>query len=239
MAAPARVAIYYAPRSDDPLFIAGATWLGRDPESNAPTAQPDLSDSRESWDGREARDLVEVTAEPRLYGFHATLKPPMRVAEGRRWVDVVDAARELADRTAAFDLPRLSVQDLHGFLALRETAPCAALQALADACVEQLDAFRAPASDAELARRRRANLSAEQDAMLTRWGYPYVFNTWFFHMTLTRRLTAVEKARLQPAAEAYFARALGVARRVADICLFTQAAPDAPFVIAERLPLRR
>jgi len=226
MALLARVAVYYAPRPDDPLFAAGATWLGRDPESDAPAPQPDIP------------DIAEVTAEPRLYGFHATLKPPMRLAEGRQWFDVLEAARKLADRTAAFDLPRLAVRDPYGFLALRETIPCPPLQALADACVEHIDPFRAPSSEAELARRRRANLSAEQDAMLTRWGYPYVFTTWFFHMTLTRRLTAVEKARFQPAAEAYFARALGVPRRVNDLCLFSQAAPDAPFVIAERLPLR-
>jgi putative phosphonate metabolism protein len=226
MAGVARVGVYYAPRPDDPLFAAGASWLGRDPESDAPTPQPDL-------DG-----IDEVTAEPRLYGFHATLKPPMHLAEGRQWFDLLTAARTLADRMTAFDLPRLAVQDLHGFLALRETMPCAPLQALADACVEHLDPFRAPASDAELARRRRANLTAEQDAMLVRWGYPYVFNTWFFHMTLTRRLTAAEKARYQPEAETYFARALSLPRRVDDICLFTQAAPDAPFVIAERLKLR-
>jgi len=226
MQALARVAVYYAPRPDDPLFAAGATWLGRDPESDAPAPQPDLP------------DIAEVTAEPRLYGFHATLKPPMRLAKGRQCFDMVEAARALADRTAAFDLPRLAVSDPHGFLALRETIPCPPLQALADACVEHLDPFRAPPTEAELARRRRASLSAEQDAMLTRWGYPYVFTTWFFHMTLTRRLTAEEKARFQPAAEAYFARALSVLRRVADICLFTQAAPSEPFIIAERLPLR-
>jgi hypothetical protein len=104
--------------------------------------------------------------------------------------------------------------------------------------VEQLDSFRAPPSEAELARRRCAGLSPEQDAMLTRWGYPYVFASWFFHMTLTRRLAADEKARFQPEAEAYFAHALRASRRVTDICLFTQTAPDAPFVIAERLELR-
>ena len=162
----------------------------------------------------------------------------MRLAEGRQWFDVVLAARALADRTAAFDLPRLSVQDVHGFLALREAISRAPLQALADACVEHIDPFRAPSSDAELARRRRARLSVEQDAMLTRWGYPYVFITWFFHMTLTRRLTAEEKVRFQPKAEAYFARATSVPRRVSDICLFTQTSPGEPFVIAERFPLR-
>jgi hypothetical protein len=74
--------------------------------------------------------------------------------------------------------------------------------------------------------------------MLVRWGYPYVFRTWFFHMTLTRRLSDVEKAAVLPAAEAWFAPALAVDRRVEDICLFTQSSPDAAFTLAERIRLR-
>ena len=222
----ARVGIYYAPQADDPLFAVGASWLGRDPESGAPALQPEIP------------DIEAITAEPRVYGFHATLKPPMRLAAGRQWFDVVQAARTLADRIAPFALPRLAVNDLHGFLALRETAPCPPLQALADACVEHLDPLREPADEAELARRRKSSLTPEQDAMLVRWGYPYVFSTWFFHMTLTRRLTVAEKARFQPQAEAYFAHAVEIPRQVADICLFTQSAPGEAFVIAERIPLR-
>lgn len=221
-----RVAVYYAPQTDDPLFAEAATWLGRDPESNAPAPQPDLP------------DIAAITAEPRLYGFHATLKPPMRLAEGRQWFDVLEAATGLADRTAPFALPTLAVSDVFGFLALRETAPCPALQALADDCVAQLDPYRAPPSETELARRRRAGLTPQQDAMLVRWGYPYVFETWFFHMTLTRRLTPEEKAVYQPAAEQYLARAIALPRQVSDICLFVQSAPGEPFVIAERLTLR-
>jgi len=151
---------------------------------------------------------------------------------------VLEAATELADRIAPFDVPPLSVQDLFGFLALRETVPCPALQALADACVERLDPLRAPSSAAELARRRRANLTARQDANLVRWGYPYVFETWFFHMTLTRRLTPDEKRVYQPAAEAYFAGAIAMKRRVADICLFVQPGPGENFIIEQRLTLR-
>ncbi|MDR3537402.1 MAG: DUF1045 domain-containing protein [Acetobacteraceae bacterium] len=221
-----RVAVYFAPRPTDPLFAAGATWLGRDPEADAPAPQPDLP------------GIAEVAAEPRLYGFHATLKPPMRLAEGRQWFDVVQAARALAGRIAPFTLPPLAVMDLRGFLALRETVPCSPLQTLADACVAELDPYRAPTSEAEIARRRRAALTAEQDAMLVRWGYPYVFATWFFHMTLTRRLNEAEKAVYLPAAQAHFGRALAVPQRVTDICLFTQEAAGEPFVIAERLPLR-
>ena len=61
----ARVAIYYAPLPQDPLTPLSSSWLGRDPVTNAPVPQPSL-------DG-----ISEFTAEPRLYGFHATLKPPM------------------------------------------------------------------------------------------------------------------------------------------------------------------
>jgi putative phosphonate metabolism protein len=222
----ARVAVYYAPLRDDPLFADAAAWLGRDPASGATVAQPDIA------------DIAEITAEPRLYGFHATLKPPMRLAGRCGWNDIVTATVALADRIAPFELPPLSVQDVFGFLALRETVASVPLQALADACVEQLDAFRAPPSEAELARRRRGNLTQRQDEMLVRWGYPYVFDTWFFHLTLTRRLNADEKRMFMPAAEEYFARAIAIPRRVNDICMFVQPSPGAPFVIRERLPLR-
>lgn len=222
----ARVALYYAPLPDDPLTRLSSAWLGRDPVTNAPVRQPDI-------DG-----LADITAEPRLYGFHATLKPPMRLRAGADWRDLMAAMRGLAARIAPFPLPPLAVCDLHGFLALRETQPCPPLHALADACVTDLDDLRDPPDDAELARRRQAGLSPAQDALLQRWGYPYVFDAWRFHMTLTRRLTPAEKARILPAAETWFAPALSQPRMVRDICLFTQAAPGAAFTLAERIRLR-
>jgi putative phosphonate metabolism protein len=221
-----RVGIYYCPSEDDPLFIAGATWLGRDPATGAALEQPDIP------------GIAEVTAEARGYGFHATLKPPMRLAAGRSWDGLLDATRAVTARIEPFELPSLAVHDLHGFLALRETEPCAALQALADACVIELDEFRAAPSEAELARRRRARLSETQDAMLLRFGYPYVLATWFFHMTLTRRLSETEHRKWRPETERYLAGATAEGRAVTDICLFTQAATGAPFVIEARVPLR-
>ena len=222
----ARVAVYYAPEPDDPLADLGAAWLGRDAESGAPRVQPPVA------------GIVELTAEPRVYGFHATLKPPLRLADGTDWAGLRDAARGLAAGVTPFDLPPLAVADVHGFLALRETAPCPALQALADLCVAALDPFRAPPNGDELARRRRAGLSPAAEAMLLRWGYPYVFGTWFFHLTLTRRLSPEERATVAPQAAAWFAPALARPRRVRAICLFTQASPGAAFRLAERLPLR-
>lgn len=219
----ARVAFYYAPAADDPLHEAAATWLGRDP-AGAPRDQPTLP------------DIAAITADARHYAFHATLKPPMRPLVD--WATVLDTAHAIAAAIPAFDLPRLAVADLHGFLALRETTPSPELQALADACVAGADHLRAPAPPEELARRRRNGLPPAQDANLVRWGYPYVFATWFFHMTLTRRLTDTERATYKPAAEAHFAAALAHPRRVVDLCLFTQPTEQAPFTLAERIPLR-
>jgi hypothetical protein len=222
----ARVGIYYCPRETDPLFALGAAWLGRNPVTGAPEGQPDLT------------GIAAVTAEASGYGFHATLKPPMRLAHGRTWDALRDATHQLATRVAPFELPVLAVTNLHGFLALRETTECAPLRALADLCVEELDGFRAPPSEAELGRRRRANLTDAQEAMLVRFGYPYVLATWFFHMTLTRRLSADEHTFWRPEAERFFAAATDVPRQVTDVCLFTQSEQGAPFVIAERIALR-
>ena len=115
-----RVALYYAPAIDDPIHAAASIWLGRDAETNAPRRQPDLP------------DIAAITEDARGYGFHATLKAPMRLAEGVRWEQFVEAVAQLAAGTRPFDLPPLSVQDLNGFLAIRDAAPSPALQAFAD-----------------------------------------------------------------------------------------------------------
>lgn len=221
---PARAALYYAPALDDPLWQGGCTWLGRNPETAAPVQQPALP------------GIAEVTADARLYGFHATLKPPMRLAHG--WAPFLADVDALAGRLAPFDLPALRVADLSGFLALREAAPCPPLHALADACVEALDPHRVPAEPEEVARRRRSGLTSIEEAMLTRWGYPGVFAAWRFHMTLTRRLSDPERPGWLRAAEAHLAPALSAPRRVADICVFTQPAADLPFTLAKRVGLR-
>jgi hypothetical protein len=223
----ARVAFYYAPPPDDSLHAAASAWLGRDAVTNAPLPQPDLP------------DIAAITAEPRLYGFHATLKPPMHLAEGVTWSDVLDTTRQIAASVPAFDLPPLAVTDLGGFLALCEANPSVPLQSFSDACVAGADHLRAPVPQADLARRRKGGaLPPAQEANLVRWGYHYVFATWKFHMTLTRRLTPAEKAVFMPAARAHFADILAMPRRVSDLALFTQAAPGAGFTIAARFPLQ-
>ncbi len=219
-----RVALYYAPALSDPLWPAACAWLGRDPETAATLKQPGLP------------DIQAVTADARLYGFHCTLKPPMRLRTN--YDAFVDDVAALARGLAPFAMPRLHVAELSGFLAVREAEPYPALHALADACVAGVDRHRAPPDEAELARRRAGGLSEAREANLLRWGYPGVFSEWRFHMTLTRRLADAERAVFRPAAEAHLADALAHPRHVNEICVFTQAGPGAPFMIAERLPMR-
>ena len=158
-----RYAIYWLP--DGALGRAGADWLG--------------------WDARSGRG--DGTAAPVRYGFHATVKPPFRLGEGRDEAGLAEAARVLAGRQAPVDLGRLRVARLGRFLALvLERNP----GRLAAAMVEGLDAFRGPAPPDETARRRAARaagLTPAQDALLARWGYPYVMDEFRMHLTLTGR----------------------------------------------------
>ena len=223
---PSRIALYYAPGTDDPLHQRASAWLGRDAVIGAEIPQPAIA----------GVDLAEVTADARGYGFHATLKPPFRVQGDIQ--AALQAAQNFAARTAPFALPPLQITDLDGFLALREAEPCPPLQALADGAVTALDPHRAPATEAEIARRKPEKLSPRQREYLEAWGYPYVFAEWRFHMTLTRRLTPAEKAIILPAVTAALGDTPAISRTVTDICIFAQAAPGAPFTILERLKLR-
>lgn len=222
---PMRVALYWAPAVEDPLHGLGSAWLGRDAETGARLAPPALP----------GLDIAEITADARGYGLHATLKPPFRIRTS--WAELREAALQLALRKRPFALPPLRLAEHHGFLALLESEKSAALQAFCDDCVTALDPHRAPPTAEEIARRRPERMTERQRAHLDRWGYHYVFDEWWFHVTLSRRLTAAERDVVQPALAAHLGDAPAQPRRVTQLCLFTQSGPGAPFLIAERLPL--
>ena len=115
---------------------------------------------------------------------------------------------------------------------------CPDLQALADRCVVELDEFRRPAGAPEFARRRASGLSPRQDALLVRWGYPYLFDEWRFHLTLTGRI-ACEKERATVAAvlRQRFAAVTEQPLAVRDLCIFRQPAPGRPFTVLARFRL--
>ena len=224
-----RYAIYAVPPADRPLWRLASTWLGRDPDTGteAPPELP-LWLARDRW-----RDL---TRDARHYGFHGTLKPPMTLAGGRT-PDGLDAAlSQFASEQAALPPLALQVATLGGFLALVPREPSAALKRLADLAVERFDRFRAPSTETELARRRQVPLSTRQEEYLSRWGYPYVFDEYRFHMTLTARLPDTDRPRIAAYLADLLAPALAQPTAL-NMALFVQDGRETPFRLARRFRL--
>lgn len=215
---PQRYAVYFAPAPGSALAAFGDGWLGETPP-----------------DGVEHAAWAQVTEAARGYRFHATLKPPFVLASGRTAVELDRALAAFAAGRGAFDV-RLELRALHGFLALMLAEPSPRMQALADACVTEFDRFRAPPSEAELARRRRARLSPAHEANLERWGYPYVFDQFRFHMTLTRRLNEAERALWWPVLQARATSAIEEPVAIDAVTLFMQRDAGQPFQAVRRYP---
>lgn len=168
----ARFAIYYVP-PEGPLADFGAKWLGWDVVMGREVPQLDVP------------GLHDITMTPRKYGFHGTLKPPFRLKEGQTIEALEAAMSDLAGALSPAACDGLELRQLGRFLALTPFGPLDGLQNIAGACVRDLDGFRAPAGEAELARRRKAGLSNRQEMLLAQWGYPYVLEEFRFHLTLS------------------------------------------------------
>lgn len=175
----ARFAIYYLP-PEGALADFGAGWLGWDCVAGRDSIPPHVP------------GLDDVTMTPRKYGFHGTLKPPFRLAEGTDAEGLRQAVAQMAQVCPAAQSDALTLTALGRFLALTPVGDTSGIARVAATCVEALDVFRAPPDEAELERRRKARLSDRQEALLQRWGYPYVMEEFRFHMTLTGRLSVEE-----------------------------------------------
>jgi putative phosphonate metabolism protein len=215
-----RYAVYLAPPPDSALWRFGAQALGRDAatgeaiEGFAPR-------------GLSPQDWRALTAEPRRYGFHATLKAPFALAEGAAREDLESAVAQLAASVTAFDLGALQVSALSfgggGFLALAPVAPPPALGELEARAVRELDRLRAPATDEEIARRRPDRLTPRQHGYLHAWGYPYVLEEFRLHFTLSGA-TQTPSPLVEAVAEAFAASVREPQFRVDALTLFVQ--PD-------------
>src|ERR1700722_10062052 len=218
---PHRVALYYAPEADDPLWARGCAWLGHDPETGRDLPQPDI-------DG-----LAAQVTEPRRYGFHATLKPPMQLTAPLD--QFLGEVKHFCRETEPFAMPRLDVTLLGRFIALcpsaASSAESAELHAFADACVACLDAYRRP-EDAAAQAKRTAGRTEPQRQNIAKWGYPFVMEDWRFHMTLSNP-SADET--LMDAAKRHFSEALALPRRVASVAVFAEPAAGEPFQLLERI----
>lgn len=229
-----RYAVYYTPHPGTLGWLAGSHWLGRCAAQLRPLPQLRI-------EGVAAADLQRLTAAPRRYGWHATLKAPFALAPGTDWLDLHHAVQQVARGLTPFALPPLQVARVRDFLALVPMASHranAALSATAEACVTQLHPLAAPLSEAELARRRNAGLTPRQTELLERWGYPFVLDEFRFHLSLTGSLHEVDSATaalVLDAAQQYFSDLPALAFN--SLAIFAEPAPSADFVLLDHVEL--
>lgn len=227
-----RYAIYFTPPQGSPLAHAGAAWLGRDALSGSWDMMPEII-------GLSTERQLALTESPRRYGFHATLKAPFALKPQLSENDILAAA----DRFAASQPPAplsngLKITNLAGFLSIVQAGDDIGLNAMAAACVRHFEPLRAPLTAADIARRREQPLTGNQDALLLKWGYPYVFDEFGFHMTLSQRIEdSCEFEILKAAAQDHFHAALSGLTELATISVFQEKQPGDAFFNIQSFPL--
>ena len=226
----ARYAIYFAPPRGGDLARFGDHWLGRDAESGAALQPPPHA-------GVGDAELRALTEAPRQYGFHGTFKAPFRLADGADVQHLHAALSTFARRQASFALRGLRLRAIGDFLALVPSEDSPPLSRLAEACVTEFDAFRAPPEPADLAKRHAAGLTPRQTELLARWGYPYVMDEFRFHLTLTGSIPdEASRVRLSLLITSLAAPILKQPVPVREICLFHQPDRKTAFRLVARFP---
>lgn len=225
-----RYAIYFAPPADDRLSLTAARWLGRDAFTGGALAWPDEPQL-------EREQQSALTAEPRRYGFHGTLKAPFALAPGRSEAELVAAFDEFAAEIESFKVPRMTLHQIGPFFALVPSEDCSPLRDLAAQAVRRFEPFRAPLSEADLARRNPETLTQRQREYLATWGYPYVFEEFLFHLTLTGPVPEEMRDVVREALEAAFAEFIGKPLAIETVALFAEPGRGAPFTVHSLLPL--
>lgn len=224
-----RYAIYFVPAADSELYRFGTALLGYDALGSKDIAQPQaLIDAIPDWHA--------LTDDPRRYGFHATLKAPFYLASGTDEAALIATFEQFATTPRPIPVITPVVKLLRHFVAIVNGAPNRGLAALADACVTEFESFRAPLTAQDRERRLKSKLSDNQIALLDRWGYPYVFEEFFFHMSLTGRIAT----QPQQIAQLLAARFIELNQRslaIDHLALLRQDRPAARFVAIRHLPL--
>jgi hypothetical protein len=198
----ARYAVYFVPAAESNLYRCGSAILGYDCHTGVDAALPDeLAPDAAAWH--------RLTEEPRRYGFHATLKAPFHLSPACTEAQLESAFISFVGLGHHVARIAPEVRMLDGFVAVVPREPSPQVSALADRCTMLFDAFRAPMSARERARRVAANLSQSQMHNLERWGYPYLFKDFRFHMTLTGRVPAERRDEVLATLRGIFARMCG------------------------------
>jgi putative phosphonate metabolism protein len=226
-----RFAIYFVPATETALYRFGAAVLGYDCYTGEAVARPaGLGLTEAEWE--------RLTAEPRTYGFHATLKAPFRLRAGLGQAELIRAVQALAASPPGTPVIEPVVGLIEGFVAVVPNSQSSALDRLAADCVTALDRFRAPLMPDERSKRLAMGLSERQIANLDQFGYPYVLEDFRFHMTLTGRVASEPRNAVHLLLQDAFARLVGYGPVPIDrIAVLRQDDTAARFRVIANAPL--
>ncbi len=225
-----RYALYFTPAPDTGLWRFGSGVLGYDSATREAAAFPVHALWHEPW-------FERAQETPARYGFHATLKAPFALAPGISEDVLLERAASFSAGRVPICLPALEVASLGDFVALRPLAEDAELNRLAAACVRDFDDLRAPLSAEDRARRLASALKPRQHRHLEDWGYPYVFEDFRFHMTLTGALPKSLQPRALEVLRTLYYRISGPVW-IDAITVLAQPTRDSRFAVVERFALR-
>ena len=180
-----RYAIYYAPIENPELDLFGKCWLGWDPYKGVETTKSDLSKLP------SFKKFSSLVLTPKQYGFHGTIKAPFRLKNEYTYNDLENKVREISKQIHSFYFDQLIIKKLGNFIGLIPTNNLK-INAVSNKFVEELDYLRDELSESEIKKRKPHKLTSNQKQMLFKWGYPYVFNEFKFHLTLTGKLRIEE-----------------------------------------------
>ena len=217
-----RYAVYFRTAPSSELYRFGAAALRYDCYTGVDVA-PLFDAAVSPADGPSSR------ANP-TYGFHATLKAPFRLRPEYHESDLLDSFRTFVSVTHHLPTIMPSFEVFDSFIAIVPLDAHPVLDALATACVQAFDLFRTPMTAEERARRVGPGLSLRQSQNIDRWGYPYVFEDFRFHMTLTGRIQPDRRAAILSLLQEQFSKCHGEHPiAVNGIALLRQDHPDARF----------
>jgi hypothetical protein len=112
------------------------------------------------------------------------------------------------------------------------------VEQLAADCVTVFDRFRRPLTPQERNRRIAAGARARQIENLDRWGYPFVFEDFRFHMTLTGAIDASRHGPTIALVQAAFERVEDTrSLPITQLVLSRQDAPAARFRVVRAAKL--
>jgi hypothetical protein len=239
-----RYAIYFVPAADSKIYRYGSSILGYDCYSGQPVDFPEevgqefgQEFGHESDNG--AVNWNELTAAPRRYGFHATLKAPFYLSPACSEHQLVNALQNFAGLGHAVHRLAPTVRLLNRFFAIVPVKAATSLDTLAASCTTIFAAYRAPMSPQERARRIALGLNQSQIQNLDRWGSPYVLSEFRFHMTLTGQVPVRRrKVVLGILLDGFHRMRVESAVPIDRLALLKQATPDASFRVVAEAPFK-